>query len=238
MRAFHENLLTALERTDDEDGVFDALLSASLALGFDHMAYGLQLAHPVAQPQVLVRNNYPAAWQQRYFEAGYMTTDPVVRHGQRSTAPMVWDADEPLDAPDFWEEARGNGLRYGWAQSSLDGRGAGGMLTLSRSGEPLSAQELADKDMHLRWLAQAGHLALSRVLRPKAVMPPIESPLTAREAEVLKWTAEGKTAQEIGDILSISVPTAHYHIGNAVDKLKVPNKTAAVVRALVLGLLK
>ncbi|RYF65682.1 MAG: LuxR family transcriptional regulator [Comamonadaceae bacterium] len=236
MRAFHENLLTALDHTDDEDGVFAALLAASQALGFEHIAYGLQLAHPVAQPQVLVRNNYPAAWQQRYFEAGYMATDPTVLHGQRSTAPLVWDADEPLAVPEFWEEARANGLRHGWAQSCLDGRGVGGMLTLSRSSEPLTAQELIDKDMYMRWLAQAGHLALSRVLRPKALSA-IEPPLSAREAEVLKWTAEGKTAQEIGDILSISEPTVNLHVGKAVEKLKVANKTAAVVRALVLGLL-
>lgn len=236
MHAFHENLLTALERTDDEDGVFAALAGASRALGFEHVAYGLQLALPVSRPQVLVRNNYPVAWQQRYLDAGYVATDPTVRHGQRTTLPMVWDARVTASASGFWEEARANGLRYGWAQSSLDGRGAGGMLTLSRSAEPLGALELADKEVHMRWLVQAGHLALSRVLRPKA-QSPIEAPLTAREIEVLKWTAEGKTAQEIGNILSISVPTVNFHVGNAVAKLQAPNKTAAVVRALVLGLL-
>lgn len=236
MHAFHENLLTALERTDDEEGVFTALLNAARTLGFEHFAYGLQLGFPVSRPEILMRNNYPLAWQERYHSAGYTATDPTVRHGQRTQDPLVWDAEAQLTVREFWDEAQANGLRHGWAQSSLDGRGAGGMLTLSRSAEPLTAQELAEKDLHLRWLVQAGHLALSQVLRPKALSP-IETPLTSREVEVLKWTAEGKTAQEIGDILAVSVPTVNFHVKNAVAKLQVANKTAAVVRALVLGLL-
>ncbi|MEJ8852853.1 LuxR C-terminal-related transcriptional regulator, partial [Variovorax rhizosphaerae] len=54
---------------------------------------------------------------------------------------------------------------------------------------------------------------------------------------VLKWSADGKTAAEIGDILNISVPTANFHIKNVIHKLRASNKTAAVVQALVSGLL-
>ena len=61
--------------------------------------------------------------------------------------------------------------------------------------------------------------------------------LTPREIEVLKWSADGKTAAEIGDILSISIPTVNFHIKNAVQKMKAANKTAAVVQALMAGLL-
>jgi LuxR family transcriptional regulator len=62
--------------------------------------------------------------------------------------------------------------------------------------------------------------------------------LTAREIEVLRWTAHGKTVDEISVLLAISVNTVNFHIKNAVAKLHAANKTAAAVRAAMLGLLE
>jgi len=61
--------------------------------------------------------------------------------------------------------------------------------------------------------------------------------LTRREVEVLKWTADGKSAQEIADILNVTKHVVDFHIKNAIYKLKTANKTAAVVKAAMLGLL-
>ena len=61
--------------------------------------------------------------------------------------------------------------------------------------------------------------------------------LTKREVEVLKWTADGKTSGEISDLLSVSENTVNFHVRNAVSKLQSANRTAAVVRAAMLGLL-
>jgi LuxR family transcriptional regulator len=232
MRAFNENLLTALDRAHSEDVVFEALVAAARELGFEHCAYGLRLAVPVSNPKVITLNNYPKIWQERYQQAGYLATDPSVRHGSLSQRPLLWTDDVFASSQQLWEEAKEQGLRFGWAQSSLDGFGVGGMLTLSRSGEPLTGSELETKENEMRWLVQAAHLSLSRLLKPKyAVQPDVA--LTPREIEVLKWSADGKTAAEIGDILSISIPTVNFHIKNAVQKMKAANKTAAVVQALM-----
>ncbi|RZL68251.1 MAG: LuxR family transcriptional regulator [Variovorax sp.] len=236
MQQFNESLLTALDTATSEEAVFAALLSAAQGLGFEHLAYGLRLAVPVSNPKVITLNNYPKTWQERYQQAGYIAVDPSVRHGVVSRRPLVWTDDVFEPVRDLWEEARDHGLRFGWAQSSLDGSGVGGMLTLSRSSDMLSEIELAEKETQMRWLVQAAHLSLSRLMQPKFTVQP-DSPLTPREIEVLKWSADGKTANEIGDILSIAVPTVNFHIKNVVLKLKAANKTAAVVRALMSGLL-
>lgn len=236
MPSFTESLLTALDRAENEEVVFQALVSAARTLGFEHVAYGLRLAVPVSNPKVITLNNYPEPWQTRYQQAGYLAIDPSVRHGQRSQEPLVWGDDVFGAAQELWSEAKDQGLRVGWAQSSLDGFGVGGMLTLSRSGEILSEMELHHKEMEMRWLVQAAHLSLSRLMKPKFTLQP-EAPLTPREIEVLKWSADGKTAGEIGDILSISMPTVNFHIKNVIHKMKAANKTAAVVQALMSGLL-
>ena len=57
-------------------------------------------------------------------------------------------------------------------------------------------------------------------------------PLTAREVDVMRWLAGGKTDRDIGDILGISPRTVHKHLQRIYEKLGVECRTAAVIRAL------
>lgn len=53
-------------------------------------------------------------------------------------------------------------------------------------------------------------------------------PLTAREAECLKWAAEGKTNGEIAIILGISENTVRYHFKNILSRLGARSRAQAV----------
>ena len=106
------------------------------------------------------------------------------------------------------------------------------MLTLSRLHQSLSAEELASQEIKMRWLVNVAHLTLSRICTSRLRE---QAPLTAREIEVLRWSADGKTSGEISDILALSEHTVNFHVKNAVAKLQTANKTAAVVRAAMLG---
>jgi LuxR family transcriptional regulator len=59
--------------------------------------------------------------------------------------------------------------------------------------------------------------------------------LTGREVEILKWCAAGKTAEEIGTILNLKSRTVNFHVGKAIHKMGVSNKTAAAVQAALSG---
>jgi LuxR family quorum sensing-dependent transcriptional regulator len=56
--------------------------------------------------------------------------------------------------------------------------------------------------------------------------------LTSREKEILTWVARGKTAREIGDILSVSRRTVEVHISAITGKLEASNCTHAVALAI------
>ncbi|WP_340119213.1 DNA-binding response regulator [Pelagibius sp. 7325] len=56
--------------------------------------------------------------------------------------------------------------------------------------------------------------------------------LTAREAEVLNWLAQGKSNRDIGAILSLSPRTVNKHLEQIYVKLEVENRTAAAVLAI------
>ena len=110
------------------------------------------------------------------------------------------------------------------------------MLVLARCADRILPSELEANEVKMRWLTNMAHVALSPRLFPELAGRPT-SPLTPREVEILQWTADGKTAGEIGDILSLSDHTVTFHMGNAMRKLGSSTKTAAVVKAAMLGLL-
>jgi ATP/maltotriose-dependent transcriptional regulator MalT len=56
--------------------------------------------------------------------------------------------------------------------------------------------------------------------------------ITHREAEVLRWLAEGKSNPEIGIILAIATRTVKKHLEHIFPKLGVENRTTAAARAL------
>lgn len=236
MQTWAEKLMGAIDPTAEEDKVFELVAGAAGALGFEGCAFGLRAPLPATSPKISLINNYPRAWQQRYQEAHYVQIDPTVRHGRCSQVPLLWSDEVFAPTPAFWSEAQSAGLRHGWCQSSVDVYGMTSMLSLSRSSEPITASELADKQMKMSWLVSVAHMALGRHVKPKLWGEP-SADLTAREAEVLRWTVDGKTAAEIADILSISVDPVNFHVKNATVKMGSPNKTTAAVRALAMGLL-
>jgi len=237
MKSWAEELLQELTHASSDTEVFGKIEAAARGLGFEFCAYGLRAPWPLSKPKTRLVSNYPEAWKKRYQEARYAEIDPTVQHARRSQAPIVWSDALFSSAPDLWREAQAHGLRYGWAQSAFDSCGVGGMLTLARSSDPLTADELSRNEVKMRWLVSTAHLSLKRVLMPTLMADP-ERGLTDREVEVLKWAADGKTSGEISKILVISVDTVNFHVKNAVTKLKTTNKTAAVVRAAMLGLLQ
>lgn len=55
--------------------------------------------------------------------------------------------------------------------------------------------------------------------------------LTAREEEIMRWVAEGKTNWEISMILKVSLNTIKFHLKNIYQKLGgVENRWSAVAR--------
>lgn len=192
---------------------------------------------PFTNPQVVMISNYPISWQERYAQARYVEIDPTVKHCGQSAIPIVWSDRVFAGTPELWDEAQAAGLCVGWSQSNLDAYGTGGMLTLARQKEQLSDEELISKELRMRWLVTAAHLALSRVTLPRFKLAP-DTPLTRRETEILKWAADGKTSSDVSEILAIAESTVRFHTKNAISKLGARNRTAAVARAALLGLLR
>ena len=79
-----------------------------------------------------------------------------------------------------------------------------------------------------------GHLyrLSARTTRNDASLAEIETPLTARERDVLNWLGAGKTDKDIAAILAISPRTVQKHLQRIYEKLGVETRTAAVMRVM------
>lgn len=238
MDTWREDLFGLLLNTNTTvETSFSAICEYSWKLGFEYVSYGFQSPYPITRPKIFLLNNYPRPWQDHYEKNGYLLTDPTVIHGRRNQDPMVWDDQTFANNILLWHDAQDHGIRSGWAQSCLDINGSGGMLCLCRGSEPLPAEELKSKEMKMRWLVQVAHLNLSRKIVAQEAHACWPS-LTPREREVLQWTADGKSALDIADILHLSKGAIDFHLNNCLRKLQSPNKTAAVARAILMGLIR
>lgn len=210
--------------------LFRVIDTTARALGFEHYALTQRNALPLTQPRTQqLGSSQPKAWQQHYAKAGYIAVDPAIRNSAASEAPQLWSDQLFAPTPRLWSEAQAAGLRHGWTQSSLDCIGVGSILSLSRSAEPITSSEIRHKEASVRELVEFAHAA-------QAELAPTVN-LTTQQREVLRWTADGKTAQQIADQLHISIHTVHFHLKQCAVKLQTANKSAMVARALALHLL-
>lgn len=71
--------------------------------------------------------------------------------------------------------------------------------------------------------------------RGAQIIPSEDNPLTRREAEVLRLLAEGLNNRAIGERLIISEKTVKNHVSSILKKMKVKDRTHAVVNSIKNG---
>lgn len=217
------------------EACFGRIVAQARRLGFEFCTHCLRLPLPITRPRTTICSNYPPAWLARYGEKQYIEIDPIIAYGMRSSAPLIWNDALFASVPELWEDAKAHGLRHGWAQSRRDHEGIYSMLVLARSEGAIDEATLQRDSPRLQWLTHVSHDAMKASGIDALQFP--EVTLSAREVEVLRWTAEGKTSAEVADILRISERTVNFHVNSAITKFGASNKTSATVRAAVLGLL-
>jgi DNA-binding CsgD family transcriptional regulator len=241
--------MSAKTFTDTFQELEDAKTSAELCrvvaklaqqMGFEKFVYAMTIRTPSLKPQEYLLSGYPSEWIKRYVSGNYFRIDPVIRHAQSSTLPIVWTEhpSESTEVRDFWEEARSFGLAAGLSLSVHEQPGITGIFSLSRDKAiDMEGQDLAALIGRAQMLSSVLHHAVFRIDLPKFILPEGNAFLTTRERECLKWAADGKSAREIAEILGITERTAVFHVNNVVQKLSAANKIQAIVRALALNLI-
>lgn len=235
MYVWQEGLLHLCKGPVARQDAFGEIVKAVHAVGFEYCSYGVKYAVPVSRQKIATINNYPKEWRRFYVGNKLADIDPSIRLGVRSRIPILWSRDIQDQSRELWQHAKDFGLHHGWTQSYLCPNGNVGMFSVARGCEEISDSELRQKEVSLMWLASVANMLLADKVGDSESSG-VDLRLSPRESEVLKWTADGKTSREISEIANLSVDTVNFHMKRILLKLSVPNKTAAVVKAIHLGL--
>jgi DNA-binding CsgD family transcriptional regulator len=232
------DFLSVLE-TRSQGEFRDAVVRFAQRLGFETVTATVAVDRMVGDTEFIAVHNTPLAFQHTFENLGVGRQDPVMQHCRRHTVPIIWDQKTYLDsgAIELWEHQASHGYRHGIAMALHMPEGRHFLIGVDRD-QPLPSDsgELTRIVADLQLFAVHAQDAALRVLVSEASRP--ERPeLRPRELEVLRWTMEGKTAWEIGRLLSIAERTVVMHLQNAMQKLGCNSKHQAVLKALRLGLM-
>ena len=209
-------------------------------LGFDRFAY--HLMRPPEGPRIpLALATYPVEWTRRYTERNYVNIDPVVSAAVSRLLPFQWHRltsgrHSTSRQREILIEARDFKLRNG-ITVPIHGPGQGlATLNVTSDSSKVEAAKLWTKhQINLLLLAFFMHEAVVKKTTKNSPTPIFH--LAPRERECLMWTAQGKTAWEISEILNLSSSTVVGYLKSAISKLGVYSKTHAVAKAILLGLI-
>lgn len=236
MGAWREEKLYGLKFIDNDHALVNKIGATVKELEFDYYAFVIRTPLPISSPATFAATNASESWQNTYQLNNYVSIDPIIKHGTCSQEMLVWSDKTFAEVPDFRQAAQAEGLCHGVSIPTRGNHGVIGILSMARPAGKISAAELEEKKFKLIWLAQIAHQEMTERLAAN-FFSAIEPKLSRRELSVLRWTAEGKTSEEIAEVLKISERTVNFHANNAVAKMGSNNRTAATVQAALMGLL-
>lgn len=185
-----------------------------------------------------LNHSFPVDWVSEYFSKKYYMCDPVAQASLYSTSSYTWESAfesevELAQSKDFLSMAKDHGLHDGVAFTASSPRSLHKrtLLSLETNGIAVSGLYLAI----VNYIYPHIHEMLISLDDFDKITQEIPR-FTLREKETLKWAYEGKTAWEIGVILSISERTVKFHLKNIYQKLNVRNRSQAVAKAIRYGL--
>lgn len=188
-----------------------------------------------------VQSTYPKAWLSQYIKNDYLYSDPIIAYAKTSLIPFRWDGEEMyFNVTPAQKRVLNEGKKFGIARGVVvpvhAPRGEFAIFAMASNKDARTIQliwETKKTDLHLIGIYY--HAAVwENILKQKIQPTPILSP---RELQCLQWAARGKTLWETSQILGISEGTAKTHLKAVLKKMDTSNKTHAVSKALVHGLI-
>ena len=227
-----------IARTDDVGELWQLAVNHFCGVGFNSIGYMLLQRGQLEEPVALFSHNLLDEFVQTYAALGYGKDDSVTRYGLTTGKPFLRSqlpAHTVLSRRERRHRQRLDALGLGEALFlPVFGPGnSNGMMALSFPSEEGLIGRLNWSE--LQALAQLVHLRCI-ALRPDRPVE-IDNPLSARELEILRWVAQGKSNVVIADILQISSGTVDTYLRRVFEKLNVADRTSAAVKGVGLGLI-
>jgi LuxR family transcriptional regulator, quorum-sensing system regulator BjaR1 len=222
--------IDCLDRLPTVDAVMEATERMLKSYGLGHFAFSGIPENANSLPGIVIAHSIPAELFEVYVKRRYADVDPCMRHLKRTTEPFRWldvayTSEHQPKARELAELVTDFGLSQALFVPIPSPTGTFGNVWMAGPKPELTAR--TKPALHLIAL-----YAFDRMHRIVGSLPYDGPQLTPREREVLLWTACGKSAWEIGEILGIAKRTVDDHAQSAFHKLGAANRTQAVAIAV------
>jgi Response regulator containing a CheY-like receiver domain and an HTH DNA-binding domain len=234
MEEAFERLIDTMGLPLSHKAVRQVLRQFSQECGFEHFAY-----LNVHGRESYAVASYSSEWQNLYIRKSYLHVDPVITQAKRGLYLYDWSADDigkgaDKDIAGFFDDAMKFGIRSGISMAVPTGFGHQAILTLSTGKKKFL--EISSVDPTLAAVAVTLlHKAMSHHDTDISLIKEIG--LTPKETTCLRWLSEGKSMQEIADLLGIGFRSVRTHIDDAKRKLTVSTSNQAIAIACRLKLI-
>ncbi len=234
------DIIEEIQTSKDLADIKRILIKIKEYLGFSSVSYVVKCPVSFTRSSTIFVGDYPVEWIERYGKQGYVNIDPVAEHCFNSQIPYHWMRfNEHAEGivHKFFAEAKEFKLCDGISIGAphFDGKTDLISLVADKSMVNDSAQE-RHAVIYLNTLQSFIHERVKQLIE-QSKKGSVNIHLTEREKTCLVWVAEGKTAHEIAAILTISEATVVFHLKNSILKLNVINRSQAIAKAVMLGLI-
>ncbi|RJF94670.1 hypothetical protein D3874_02260 [Oleomonas cavernae] len=231
-----KELIEVIERFDaltTPAEIFEGFGDLGRRLDLPWVSCGPLVSGPDAAPANETFFRYPGGWLDYYFGRDFLRHDPVVKAGRTLSHAFAWSdlkVEKALSKKTvgfrIMKEAANAGLPDGMTMPVHGPKGRVFLLSVAGEGDL--------KSPSVRRLLRIGalwaHERLSEALnKTDAWSGPA---LSVREQSCIMWASEGKTDEEIGQILSISAATVSWNILQVKKKLGVYSRIQAVAHVI------
>lgn len=203
------------------------------ALGFRWFAY---FGHRANGPKLI--SSYPKSWTSHYFREGYDNIDPVLQEPRNTSRMFLWDGREARSAKSakerrLFDDALSFNIRTGLTVRIPASQNQFAAFTLAVDDRSLGLDRFIEtsQDM-LETIALNYHAHVSARIGRASSGGGMGSPLTQRERQCLAWISDGKTMQDIAELLGVSSRGVKFHLDNARRNLAALTLSHAVALAL------
>jgi LuxR family transcriptional regulator, quorum-sensing system regulator BjaR1 len=233
--AFGQQALEFIEEVDrlgSPASVVEAVYRVIRTFGFDGLFFAELDPRPIHKfDDFVLASRCPTEFGPIYTERNYAAVDANIRRARRSTHTFEWseagyaDDDGEPHTVEFLRFLSDFGFPRGFVVP-IHGP-CGFVAGVALAGRTFDLSAKTKPTLHIITL-----YAFDRIHQLAAAESEKNPPLTLREREVLAWSAQGKSAWEIGEILHLAKRTVDEHAKTAMRKLGATTRTQAVAIAI------
>ena len=187
-------------------------------------------------------DNTPKAYKAAYDDPSLGQADPVMQHCKHSSLPIVWNQNTYVSRGrgSLWEYQAQFGYKSGIAIAihSIGGRHI--FLGIDRDG-PIDedSDKIENTIRALKSFAMSAHESAFDIFDPSKLNGLSSKPILSYfEIDLLRWSMDGVSPEEISKITKIDLSIIIINISATIRKMGCSTKYHAVIKALRLGILK